>query len=96
MFFGWVSDIEIIDNRMRQFSYLQSDWMASKIKLSDGQEVIPTIENLITLATYCLNEASVNKKEAFSYSGFDAYFQNNVLELNYSLSRVNTLEVIFG
>lgn len=35
MFFGWVSDIEIIDNRMRQFSYLQSDWMASKIKLSD-------------------------------------------------------------
>jgi len=68
----------------------------AKIKLSDGQEVIPTIENLITLATYCLTEASVNKKEAFSYSGFDAYFQNNVLELNYSLSRVNTLEVIFG
>jgi hypothetical protein len=26
----------------------------AKIKLSDGQEVIPTIENLITLATYCL------------------------------------------
>ena len=35
MFFGWVSDIEIIDNRMRQFSYLQPDWVASKIKLSE-------------------------------------------------------------
>jgi hypothetical protein len=32
--FGWISDIEIVDNRARQFSTLQPDWPASGICLS--------------------------------------------------------------
>jgi hypothetical protein len=32
--FGWISDIEIIDNRARQFSALQPDWPATGIRLS--------------------------------------------------------------
>lgn len=32
--FGWISDIEIIDNRARQFAALQPDWPASGIRLS--------------------------------------------------------------
>jgi hypothetical protein len=32
--FGWISDIEIVDNRARQFSALQPDWPAAGIRLS--------------------------------------------------------------
>lgn len=32
--FGWISDIEVIDNRARQFSALQPDWPATGIRLS--------------------------------------------------------------
>ena len=32
--FGWISDIEVIDNRARQFAALQPDWPASGIRLS--------------------------------------------------------------
>lgn len=32
--FGWISDIEILDNRARQFSALQPDWPATGIRLS--------------------------------------------------------------
>ncbi|MFS2004570.1 phospholipase D-like domain-containing protein DpdK [Duganella sp. CT11-25] len=34
MAFGWISDIEVIDNRARQFGALQPDWPASGIRLS--------------------------------------------------------------
>jgi hypothetical protein len=33
--YGWVSDIEILDNRARQFSPLNPDWPASGIHLSE-------------------------------------------------------------
>jgi hypothetical protein len=32
--FGWISDIEVLDNRARQFAALQPDWPASGIRLS--------------------------------------------------------------
>lgn len=32
--FGWISDIEILDNRTRQFAPIQPDWPASHIRLS--------------------------------------------------------------
>lgn len=32
--FGWISDIEVIDNRARQFSTLQPDWPAAGIRLT--------------------------------------------------------------
>lgn len=34
MAFGWISDVEILDNRARQFGALQPDWPASTIRLS--------------------------------------------------------------
>jgi len=34
LIFGWVSDIEILDNRARQFSPFQPDWPANGIRLS--------------------------------------------------------------
>lgn len=32
--FGWISDIEILDNQARQFSAVQPDWPAAPIRLS--------------------------------------------------------------
>lgn len=32
--FGWISDIEVLDNRARQFASLQPDWPATGIRLS--------------------------------------------------------------
>jgi hypothetical protein len=34
LIFGWISDIEILDNRARQFSPLQPDWPSTGIRLS--------------------------------------------------------------
>lgn len=34
MLFGWISDIPLLDNRVRQFSALQPDWPAAEIRLS--------------------------------------------------------------
>ena len=33
--FGWISDVEILDNRARQFSPLKPDWPTSGIHLSE-------------------------------------------------------------
>lgn len=33
LLFGWISDIEILDNRARQFSSLRADWPAAPIRL---------------------------------------------------------------
>jgi hypothetical protein len=38
--FGWISDIEILDNQARQFSALQPDWPAAPIRLSSVIEAI--------------------------------------------------------
>lgn len=32
--FGWISDVEILDNRARQFGALQPDWPSTTIRLS--------------------------------------------------------------
>jgi hypothetical protein len=34
LIFGWISDIEVLDNRARQFAALQPDWPATGIRLS--------------------------------------------------------------
>lgn len=38
--FGWISDIEILDNEARQFSALQPDWPATSIRLSTVIEAV--------------------------------------------------------
>lgn len=38
--FGWISDVDILDNRTRQFAPIQPDWPASNIRLS---QVLGTI-----------------------------------------------------
>lgn len=68
----------------------------AKIKLPDGQEVIPTVDNLIVLATYCLQEVVLNGQQYFSFSGFEAYSQEGVFELSYPIARANTLGRIFN
>ncbi|SAK87901.1 hypothetical protein AWB82_06076 [Caballeronia glebae] len=38
--FGWISDIEILDNQARQFAALQPDWGAGGVRLSQVVEAI--------------------------------------------------------
>lgn len=38
--FGWISDIEVIDNQSRQFAALQPDWPATGIRLSQVIDAI--------------------------------------------------------
>lgn len=38
--FGWISDIEILDNQARQFAALQPDWPTSGIRLSQVIDAI--------------------------------------------------------
>jgi hypothetical protein len=38
--FGWISDIEILDNEARQFAALQPDWPAAPIRLSTVIEAL--------------------------------------------------------
>lgn len=38
--FGWISDIEILDNEARQFAALQPDWPAAPIRLASVIEAL--------------------------------------------------------
>lgn len=40
LLFGWISDLEVIDNRARQFAPIRPDWPAAGIKLVDVLEAI--------------------------------------------------------
>lgn len=40
MLFGWISDLEIIDNRARQFAALRPDWPATGIRLVEVLEAV--------------------------------------------------------
>jgi len=40
LLFGWISDVEILDNRSRQFSSLRADWPAAPIRLSSVLEAL--------------------------------------------------------
>jgi phosphatidylserine/phosphatidylglycerophosphate/cardiolipin synthase-like enzyme len=40
LLFGWISDVEILDNRSRQFSSLRADWPATQIRLSAVLEAL--------------------------------------------------------
>lgn len=47
--FGWISDIEIVDNRARQFAALQPDWPASGIRLSQVMAALAEAGGTIAL-----------------------------------------------
>lgn len=40
LLFGWISDIEIIDNRARQFAAIRPDWPATGIRLVEVLEAL--------------------------------------------------------
>jgi phosphatidylserine/phosphatidylglycerophosphate/cardiolipin synthase-like enzyme len=40
LYFGWITDLEILDNGARQFAGLQPDWPSTKIRLSAVLEAL--------------------------------------------------------
>jgi hypothetical protein len=60
LLFGWISDIEVLDNRSRQFSALRADWPASPIRL------LAVLEALLDRgATLCLVLRNVSHNQPF-------------------------------
>jgi hypothetical protein len=69
--FGWISDIEILDNQARQFSALQPDWPAAMIRLSAVLEAIAAKGGriVILIRRHKHNEGFVEKMRGLGQPG---------------------------
>jgi len=63
LLFGWVSDIEILDNRARQFAALQPDWPANGIRLSSVlRALVERGSNVVLIARDVEHNRSFSKQ----------------------------------
>lgn len=69
--FGWISDIEILDNQARQFSALQPDWPAAQIRLSAVLEALANkgCEIVVLVREHKGNQAFIDKVRALGHEG---------------------------
>lgn len=69
--FGWISDIEILDNEARQFSALQPDWAAGSIRLSAVIEAIAAkgCEVVILIRDHSNNRGFIDRMRPLQRSG---------------------------
>lgn len=67
--FGWISDIEILDNQARQFSALQPDWPATQIRLSAVLEALAAkgCEVVVLVRDHVWNQSFIDKMRALSH-----------------------------
>lgn len=61
-FFGWISDVEILDNQAREFSSLEPDWPAAKIRLS---QIMVALLNRGSAISLILREDKQNHNKIF-------------------------------
>jgi hypothetical protein len=69
--FGWISDIEILDNEARQFSALQPDWAAGSIRLSAVIEAIAAkgCEVVILIRDHTNNRGFIDRMRPLQRAG---------------------------
>ena len=69
--FGWISDIEILDNRARQFSALYPDWPATQIRLSAVVEALVAkgCEVVVLIRDDANNRSFIEKMRPLARSG---------------------------
>jgi hypothetical protein len=69
--FGWISDIEILENDARQFAALQPDWPATTIRLSAVIEalVVKGCEVVILIRDHIHNQAFIERMRPLEASG---------------------------
>src|SRR3954471_22292008 len=69
--FGWISDIEILDNEARQFSALQPDWPATTIRLSKVIEALAAkgCDVVILIRDHTNNRSFIDRMRALQQAG---------------------------
>jgi hypothetical protein len=69
--FGWISDIEILDNEARQFSALQPDWPATSIRLSKVIEALATkgCDVVILIRDHTNNRSFIDRMRPMQQAG---------------------------
>jgi hypothetical protein len=69
--FGWISDIEILDNEARQFSALQPDWPATAIRLSMIIEALAAkgCEVIVLIRSHANNRAFIERMRPLEAAG---------------------------
>ncbi|RWO03011.1 phospholipase D-like domain-containing protein DpdK [Mesorhizobium sp.] len=69
--FGWISDIEILDNEARQFSALQPDWPATSIRLSAviGALAAKGCDVVILIREHTNNRAFIERMRPMQQAG---------------------------
>lgn len=80
------------------FDKIQKAMQVLEIKytVSDNKQAVPTKEQLIAVADYCIEMAIKLDDKLFSIGGFEAEIINGVIELRFVLERVNILKGIYG
>ena len=69
--FGWISDIEILDNEARQFSALQPDWSVGSVRLSAVIEAIAAkgCEVVILIRDHTNNRGFIDRMRPLQCNG---------------------------
>lgn len=67
-----------------------------KYTVSDNKQAVPTKEQLLAVADYCIEMATKLDEKSFSIGGFEAEIVNGVMELRFILERVNILKNVYG
>jgi hypothetical protein len=72
------------------------NFLGLKYTVAENKESVPTKEQLIAVADYCIEMANKSDDGYFSIGGFEAEILNGIIELRFVLERVNLLKNIHG
>lgn len=67
-----------------------------KFKTSSGEEKIPSIEDVKSVAKYCMEMALKSEDGYFEVGGFESVVNNGFIEIKFVLTKANALGALLG
>lgn len=67
-----------------------------KFKTSSGEEKIPSIDEVKSVAKYCMEMAVKSEDGYFEIGGFESVVNNGFIEVKFVLTKANALGALLG
>lgn len=67
-----------------------------KFKTSSGEEKIPSIDEVKSVAKYCMEMAVKSEDGYFEIGGFESVVNNGFIEIKFVLTKANALGALLG
>lgn len=91
---GWISDIEIIDNRSRQFTHLCPEWPTSKVRLTSilqslvdrGSKIVLVLRDEVHNQTFVEKVKRLNRNDNITIIIEEDFHEKGIVGDDYCLS----------